>query len=126
MTIQGWNAVLETITAPSASNACKSGEIAKGQQTAAGTAPSASFPWGPEGYTKAAKYHLLSCFSLATPSDTARTERVSSAIFMHRTEEMTQRAAVLSRSGRTCAVKEMRQSLEVGRAELCLHTPCLG
>lgn len=55
------------MTALSTSDACKSGELAKGQQTAAGTAPSASFPWGPQGYTKAAKYHVLSCFSLATP-----------------------------------------------------------
>lgn len=57
--IQGCNAVLETMTAPSASDACESGELAKGQQTAAGTVPSSSFPRGPQGYTKAAEYHLV-------------------------------------------------------------------
>lgn len=98
MTIQRCNAVLDTMSAPSTSDTCKASETVKAQQAAAGTATSASFPWGPQGCIKAAEHHLLSCFSLATPSDTAGTKGGSPAIFMHWLEEMTQGAAVQSRA----------------------------
>lgn len=71
---------METMTAPSASDACKSGEIAKGQKVQRQVP---AFLGALKVIPRAAKYHLLSCFILAMPSDTARTNRVIPATFMH-------------------------------------------